>query len=301
MNEIVRKHKVCVVMPVYNGEKTLKYALASLLVQTYQNWECVIVNDGSTDKTRDILNSLNDPRFKIYHLDKNRGRGYARDVALLHAEGKYLCYLDADDMLHSDKIRKQVEYLEAHEDVLLVSCGCIRINEDMSACGTSNCESVNINPYCYGNPMPLILPASMVRLDRAMNYKYDSFLDVGEDLDYFSRYSDGGEIASLPYPYYFYMTGNVTTKKLFYYQWNSIRVGISMIRNKYLIKGIRYIVTRLVKICAYAIMVPIFGTDNVVNEKRYKNKDDMNWIHDYNNEYKLIHRFVLERLGGVIS
>lgn len=291
--------KVCVIMPVYNGEGTLKYALASLLGQSYQNWECVIVNDGSTDKTRDILNSLNDTRFKIYHLDKNRGRGYARDVALSHAEGKYLSYIDADDMLHSDKILKQVEYLEEHEDVLLVSCGCIRIKENMSACGSSNCKTVNISPYRYGNPMPLILPASKVRLDRAKNYKYDSFLDVGEDLDYFSRYSDGSTIASLPYPYYFYMTGNVTTKKLFYYQWNSMRRGITLIRNKRYYAGIKHIARKLVIIFAYSVMVPLVGTDRIVNKMRYKNDNNMNWKQDYDRELKLISQRALELMGVI--
>ena len=67
--------KVSVIMPVYNGEQTLKYAIASLMRQTYENWICIIVNDGSTDNTRVILDSLIDPRFQIYHLEKN---GYKR-------------------------------------------------------------------------------------------------------------------------------------------------------------------------------------------------------------------------------
>ena len=290
--------KVCVIMPVYNAEKTLKYALASLHRQSYKNWICVIVDDGSTDSTKQILDTLKDQRFKVYHLDRNRGRGYAREVALSHAEGKYLCYLDADDMLHHDKIQKQVDYLETHENVLLISCGCIRINSDMSACGSSNCKTISINPYRYGCPMSLILPASMVRLERALKYNYDSFLDVGEDIDYFSRYADGGAIASLSYPYYFYMTGNVTAKKLFYYQWNSIRRGITLIRNHQYLSGIKHIVRKLSIICAYSVMVPLFGTDKIVNNMRYKKDDNMNFIHEYNKEYGLIQQVVLKLMGG---
>lgn len=284
--------KVSVIMPVYNGSRTIKYALASLLRQTYKNWECVIVNDGSTDGTKAVLDSLNDNRFKVYHLEKNSGRGVAREVALRRARGKYLCYLDADDMLHRDKIRVQAEYLESHPDVQLVNCGCIRIKEDMSAIGVSNCKSIQLMAYRYGDPMHLTLASSMVRLEEAMSFSYNSFLDVGEDYDYFSRYCDGGSICSLPLPYYFYMTGNVTRKKLFYYQWNSLRVGVSMIQNKAIIKGVKYIAVRLAKILAYSIIVPLLGTEYVINEKRCKNQDNMEWINEYNKECGMIRQVV---------
>ena len=299
-NHDSKKPKVCVIMPVYNGEKTLKYALASLLRQSYQNWICVIVNDGSIDDTRLILDSLDDTRFKVYHLERNRGRGYARDIALSHAEGDYLCYLDADDMLHRDKIQIQVDYMEQHPDIRLVTCGYVRIKEDMTACGIANCSLLELKSYRYGDPMPMILPASMVRLSMAMKYSYDSFLDVGEDFDYFSRYCDKGKVISLPNPYYFYMTGNVTTKKLFYYQWNSLRVGVSMLRNKIPFKGIKYIAVRLAKIAVYSVLIPIFGTDRIVNEKRYKKESIMVNFDDYNAEYRKIKQVVFERMGGVI-
>ena len=289
---------VCIIMPVYNGEKTIKYALASLVRQTYDNWECIIVNDGSTDGTKAILDSLNDNRFKVYHLYRNSGRGVAREEALRHAQGKYLCYLDADDMLHKDKIRVQVEYLESHPNVQLVSCGCVRIRGDMSPIGVSNCRSMQLTAHRYGDPMHLILPSSMVRLEEAMSFSYNSYLDVGEDYDYFSRYCDGGSICSLPFPYYFYMTGNVTRKKLFYYQWNSLRVGVSMIQNKAVFKGMKYIVVRLAKILAYSIIVPLCGTKYVINEKRYKNQDNMEWINDYDNEFEMIKQVACTHMGG---
>lgn len=289
--------KVSVIMPVYNGAKTIKYALASLVRQTYKNWECVIVNDGSTDGTKTILDSLDDSRFKIYHLSRNSGRGIAREEALHHVDGKYLCYLDADDMLHKDKIQVQVEYLESNMDVLLVSCGCIRIKDDMSAVGVSDCRSILIKTYKYGTPLYITLSSSMVRLEKAKTFSYNSYLDVGEDYDYFSRYSDGGSICSLPLPYYFYMTGNVTRKKLFYYQWNSLRVGITMIRNKAVCKGLKYIALRLAKIIVYSIMVSVMGTKYVINERRYKKQNNMEWINEYDKEFGMIRQVVSHKWG----
>ena len=265
--------KVCVIMPVYNGAKTIKYALASLVRQTYKNWECIIVNDGSTDGTKAILDSLNDIRFKVYHLEKNSGRGIAREEALRHAQGKYLCYLDADDMLHEDKIRLQVEYLEQNPDILLVGCGKIDISENFDAQRASFNDIPRSNVYRYGQALPLTLPASMVRLDRALTFHYDSFLDVGEDYDYFSRYCDGGRYASLPVPYYYYMVGNVNARKLLYYQWNDIRGGIVRIKNGLILNGIYYSIIRFFKLIGYSILVSIFGPERIVGTIRKKHID----------------------------
>ena len=73
---------VSVVMPVFNGSSTIRLALSSLVYQEYKNWECIIVNDGSTDDTINIIESFGDPRIKLTNLDKNRGRGFARDIAI---------------------------------------------------------------------------------------------------------------------------------------------------------------------------------------------------------------------------
>ena len=112
--------KVSVIMPVYNGEKTIRKAVASLLLQSYEDWELVIVNDGSTDRTKDIIDSLCDNRIKVVHLKKNMGRGYARGIALEHVSGEYLAYLDADDMMHKEKLMSEVEVLENDKKIMLV-------------------------------------------------------------------------------------------------------------------------------------------------------------------------------------
>jgi glycosyltransferase involved in cell wall biosynthesis len=115
--------QVAIMMPVYNGEKTLPLAIASLLHQTYLYWKCYIVNDGSTDGTKGYLDSLNDVRFVIIHFENNKGRPYARQAALDIAEGKYLAFLDADDFYHPQKLEKQIEAFDKNRDIDLVSCG----------------------------------------------------------------------------------------------------------------------------------------------------------------------------------
>ncbi len=116
---------VSIIMPVYNGASTIRLALQSLLVQTYSNWLCIIVNDGSTDGTKEILDSLTDSRFKVYHLPKNMGRGYARQVALDHVEGEFIAYLDADDFYHREKIQRQMDVMISDFTIDLVACGLL--------------------------------------------------------------------------------------------------------------------------------------------------------------------------------
>lgn len=257
---------VCLVMPVYNGEKTIRYALASIMRQTYDNWICVIVNDGSTDGTRRILDSISDSRFRIYHMEKNVGRGMARDKALELAEGKYLAYIDADDMMHKDKIGVQVKFLESNPDVCMVSCGCITFDKNFKALrarGLDSFKSANI--MRYGQALPLLLPAAMVRLDHAKIFRYNHHLNVGEDYDYFARYCEGYKYANIGMPYYYYQTGNVTARKLLYYQCSSMKKIAIMWQMNLKAKAIGSVMIRSVKLCIYALGLIFVDANVLVN------------------------------------
>lgn len=258
--------QVCLVMPVYNGEKTIKYALASILRQTYDNWICVIVNDGSTDSTRQILDSILDPRFRIFHMEKNVGRGMARDKALELAEGKYLAYIDADDMMHKDKIKEQVNFLESNPDIRMVSCGYITFDEDFKAfgaCGLNSFESVNI--MRYGQALPLLLPSTMVRLDHAKIFHYNHYLDVGEDYDYFARYCEGYKYANIGMPYYYYQIGNVTAKKILYYQCNCMKGIVVKWQMGLKVKAIESVIKKTVKLFIYTFLLMFINANKLAN------------------------------------
>ena len=114
---------VSVIMPVYNGMPYIRYSIQSLLIQTYSDWECIIINDGSTDNTQDFLDGLTDIRFVIYHFDRNRGRSSARQKGLELARGKYIAMLDADDIYHFEKLSRQVEMMENNPEISLLSGG----------------------------------------------------------------------------------------------------------------------------------------------------------------------------------
>lgn len=108
---------VSIITPVYNSEKYLAENIASVQSQTYANWEHILVDDCSTDKSADIILqcAAQDSRIKYIKLLKNSGAGIARNTAIKAAKGKYIAFLDSDDLWHPDKLKKQITFMEKNE------------------------------------------------------------------------------------------------------------------------------------------------------------------------------------------
>lgn len=104
---------VTVSMPAFNAEKYIAEAIESVLHQTYKNFELIIVDDGSTDGTREIINRYNDPRIIKIFSDVNRSLITTRNHIVSIAKGKYLAFLDADDKAMPNRLEMQVKFLEA--------------------------------------------------------------------------------------------------------------------------------------------------------------------------------------------
>jgi teichuronic acid biosynthesis glycosyltransferase TuaG len=104
---------VSVIVPVYNSEKYVKDAIESVINQTYKKWEMIMVNDCSTDHSKEIINqyATMDQRIKCYDLEENSGTAVARNRAIELAEGRFLAFLDADDLWVSDKLEYQIGYM----------------------------------------------------------------------------------------------------------------------------------------------------------------------------------------------
>ena len=121
---------VSVVMSVYNGEQYLVESIQSILNQTYSNFEFIIINDGSTDQTEKIIKSYKDPRITLIDNSINHGLVYSLNLGFSKARGKYIARMDADDISRSDRLAKQVEFLEGHSDIGIVGSNCICIDEN---------------------------------------------------------------------------------------------------------------------------------------------------------------------------
>jgi len=108
---------VSVITPVYNLEKTISYTIESVLNQTYKNFEMIIVDDISEDKTIEIIKKYQqkDKRIKLFVLDKKGGASAARNRAIENACGKYIAFLDGDDLWHEDKLKQQVKFMQDND------------------------------------------------------------------------------------------------------------------------------------------------------------------------------------------
>ncbi|RXM43356.1 glycosyltransferase family 2 protein [Flavobacterium sp. YO64] len=107
---------VSILIPTFNAEKFIKAAVESVQKQTYENWEMILVDDASTDETVKIIADFaqKDSRIKHYQLQTNSGNGFARNIALEKASGKYIAFLDADDLWFPEKLEKQIQFLKAN-------------------------------------------------------------------------------------------------------------------------------------------------------------------------------------------
>lgn len=121
---------VSVITPTFNRSSYLLFAVDSVLKQTYENWELIIVDDGSTDNTRDLLDSyLVDPRIQ-YCFQTNRGQSVARNRGLSLAKGAFIGFLDSDDIWLPDKLEKQLALFERFPDADIVHGDEVTIDEN---------------------------------------------------------------------------------------------------------------------------------------------------------------------------
>lgn len=108
----MNKDLVSIIMPTYNCSKFISLAIESVLRQTYKNWELIIVDDCSTDDTEDVVKKyLSDGRINYYKLEENSGAAVARNLAMKKSNGRYIAFLDSDDMWKFNKLEKQLQFM----------------------------------------------------------------------------------------------------------------------------------------------------------------------------------------------
>jgi glycosyltransferase involved in cell wall biosynthesis len=121
--------KVTVLMPVYNGAPYIGEAIASVLQQTFTDFELLIINDGSTDNTKEVIHFYNDNRIILIDHLVNHGIAAALNTGLSKANGKYVARFDADDICFSERLEVQVSFLDSHPDYVLTGSDAEYITE----------------------------------------------------------------------------------------------------------------------------------------------------------------------------
>jgi len=127
-------------MPIFNGEKYLRSAIQSVLDQTFKNFELIIINDASTDKSLELIKSFADQRIVLINKEKNSG--FIRNEGIEASRGEFVAFLDCDDIAHPDRLKREVEFLRKNPDYGLVGTGVRIIDENDQGTGVFWRESI---------------------------------------------------------------------------------------------------------------------------------------------------------------
>lgn len=208
--------KISVVMSVYNGEKYLQEAVDSILKQTFIDFEFIIINDGSTDKTREILELYSDPRIRLFHQD-NIGLTISLNRGLKLAKGEYIARMDADDISLPLRFWNQVAFLDKNKNVGIVGGNCIIINSKGEETGFYRVPLKPLQIYWASNiANPFVHPSVMIRnsLLKQNAIQYDERFSTTQDYELWVRFlkiSTGANIKEFLVKYR--QTSNNTSSK----------------------------------------------------------------------------------------
>lgn len=206
--------KVSVLMPAYNVEKYIYDAIDSILNQTYKDIELIIVDDGSTDKTVDIIRSFNDRRIKLYKNEKNMGLPYTRNRLLELANGEYIAIMDSDDISHKKRIEKQVKFLKKNNNIDVVGTNFKRFNESLSKRASVETDyRVNKVRLMFINGLQN--PSVMFRTSfiKEKNIKYRDEYIVAQDYAFWIDCIKYGNVTNIKKVLLYYRTGHDSITK----------------------------------------------------------------------------------------
>lgn len=210
--------KVSVVLAVYNGADFLEEALKSILAQTMPDFELIIINDGSTDQTANIIKKFTDSRIILIHNKKNLGIAEATNIGLNHAKGIYIAHHDADDISLPNRFKEQCQALDNDTDLGLVGSNFHLIDKDRKIF-----DEVKF-PHNYNDIQKVILTenclchgAIMFRSNILEEVgKYRNYFNYTEDYDFVSRIIEKYKTININKPLYQLRRGinSVSVKKL---------------------------------------------------------------------------------------
>jgi glycosyltransferase involved in cell wall biosynthesis len=192
--------RVTVVIPAYNREKYIGAAIESILRQTFSDFELLLVDDGSTDGTRNVARSYSDPRLRLVCHERNLGIAGARNAGIRFACGEYVAFLDSDDLAHETRLARQVSFLDRHPDYAGVGAWVDWMDED-----GRRLQRIKRRPVSARRIAALRLfrqgvenSASMARTAILRDYAHREDYQVCSDYDLWARIAARHRLTNLP-------------------------------------------------------------------------------------------------------
>lgn len=196
---------VSVVLPAYNCEKYIAKAIESVLHQTFTDFEFIIINDGSTDRTEEIIKSFSDPRILYQVNNTNKGLVYTLNKGIDIAKGRYIARMDGDDICLRERFKKQFDYLQLNKDVEILATVVTLIDENDDLFGSWRSDERNLSEKDIRKQLPkdncIAHPTVIGKTEAFKKYKYNHSQSQSEDYDLWLRMvSDRVIIHKLPEP-----------------------------------------------------------------------------------------------------
>ena len=184
---------VSIITPTFNSERFIAETILSVQAQTYQDWEMIIIDDCSTDKTAKIVASFQekDSRIKYFYNSNNKGSAFSRNLALQNAKGKWIAFLDSDDLWHPEKLEKQIEFMTKNNYHFSYTNYC-EIDENSKETGiliTGPKVITNklMKAYCWPGCLTVMYDAEKVGImqtvDIKINEEYALWIKIAEKLN----------------------------------------------------------------------------------------------------------------------
>lgn len=182
---------VSIIMPSYNTGKYIEKSITSVLRQTYTNWELIIVDDCSTDNTDEVVATFHDSRIKYFKNKRNSGAAVSRNRALREAEGKWIAFLDSDDLWYPEKLEKQISFMDKNGYMFSYTnyeeIDVFGERTDVRVSGPKRISKTGMLNYCWPGCLTVMYDAEKIGLiqikDIKKNNDYAMWLKVCKKAD----------------------------------------------------------------------------------------------------------------------
>ena len=268
-NGLTKSPTVSVVIPTYNRATRLTETLRSVLNQTYQDFEIIVIDDCSTDDTAKIVQSF--PTLKYIFMNRNYGVSRARNEGLSQAKGRYVCFLDSDDLWDKNKLKTQVHWMERNSDCQICYTDEIWIRKGVRVNPMVKHQKYSGDIYRHCLPLCIVSPSSVMLRSRLLNEigNFDESLPVCEDYDLWLRIAMKYRFHCIEQPLVIKFGGHEDQLSRKYWGMDRFRVAaLKKILDLNLLEGERLHLTRLTLIKKCSILIQGFV-------KRGKKNDEL--------------------------
>lgn len=224
---------ISVGIPFYNNQSTLSEAIRSVFAQTYQNWELLLVDDGSSDASVEIAKSIQDSRVRVITDGENKGLAWRLNQIAQLAKGEYLARMDGDDLMHPKRLQRQLEYLNQNPQVDIIATGVYSLNQDNQIQGIRGLEDLTdmSTKKVLLNKGLIIHPTVMATREWFRGYPYDTSYPRTQDRELWCRVANTSCFAKISEPLYFYRESLINPQKYLKTYWLSSRLNWRLLRS----------------------------------------------------------------------